>query len=481
MNKIEPGFISSVNPLKRKAPEPLTSETGKKARLDELATAAALEALAAGAPAEEITQEQILDKLEKFPEFYSTLAFEYRESMSFNLEACTRNGLCLQYMDNFYRNKNHIVEAAIKNNPRAIQYMSPYLSKGLDIVIEFLTKDPSLISIIPKKYFENISDLKPILELIGLKAFEHAPISAKKDASLVISIFQNGYKDIIKDLDPDLKKYGEFFRALLMDSEYDIAILDHAYAGFKDDEEFMLSIIDLSDEIANLTSERLKSTKDFLIKALAIADVSSFVTQPLIADQEVLEELIRYKPEVYLSFSDEKKNDTSFAISMLVKNEEVFDKLSNALKQELKQKMYVLEYFRKLKDAKNDESEYEDPVKVELLAQLGKRWFSQLDFMLEAIEIDPDNVIYATMALKKNKDFVKKIAELSPRHLYYVDQSLIESPKFMKELVMIHPDSLDYAAPSFWNEHKILKELLKHNYDLIGKFPDELRELKIFK
>lgn len=481
MNKLEPGFMSSVNPLKRKAQEQLTSESGKKARLDDLATAAALEALAAGAPREELTQEQILDKIEKFPEFYSTLAFEYNESMSFNLEACTRNGLCLQYMDSFYKNKNHIVEAALKNNPRAIQYIGSYVSKGVEIVIEILKKDPSLISIIPKKYLENIADLKPILELLGLNAFDYAPESAKKDASLVISIFQKGFKDIVKNLDPDLKKYGEFFRALLMDSDYDITILDHAFAGFNDDEEFMLSIIDLSDEIANLTSDRLKNSKNFLIKALAIADVSSFVKEPLLADQEVLSELIRYKPEVYMSFSEELKSDPSFAIGMLVKNEQVFDHLSNALKQELKQKLYCLEFLNKIKESKSEEAVYDEPVKSEVFAHLGKRWFSQLDFMLEAIEIDPDNVIYATVALKKNKDFVRKIAELSPRHLYYVDQSLIASPNFMKELIMIHPDSLDYANPSFWNEHKILKELLKHNYELISKFPDALREDKMFR
>ena len=102
MNEIN--FSSSINHLKRKNDGEINTASGKKARLDELATLAALEALA-GSHVEEPTEDQILDKLEKFPETYATLSLETIEPISFNVKACSKNGLCLQYMDSFYQNK----------------------------------------------------------------------------------------------------------------------------------------------------------------------------------------------------------------------------------------------------------------------------------------------------------------------------------------------------------------------------------------
>lgn len=460
--------------------EESSSHLAKKARIEDLATAAALEALA-GAVSEEPSQEDILNKLEKFPDAYLSLSSDYTESLAFNIEACTKNGLCLQYMDSFYRNKHEIVVAAVKNNPRAISFMSPFVFQGINIVCEALKKDPALISLVNAKYFEHSFDVEPMLKITGIEGFKQAPESAKKDSSLILSLIRSGYKDLLKSLDPALKSSGAFFRELLIDHDSDLSLLDYAVSTYSDDEEFMLSIIDLSEKIADLTSERLKGTKSFLIQALAVADVSSFVRGDLLEDPDILEELIRFKADVYTKFPEDMRNDPDFAIAMLVKNPLVIDHLPNALIQELKQKDHVLDFMRQIKEAASDEAQSDELEKSSALETLGKRWFSNQDFMLEALDIDPQNIIYGTTVLKKNKELIKKIALEAPQYLYLVDQKTLEAPKFMKELVIINPDSIDYIPTTIWSDHKLLKELLKVHPDLLYKFPDELRELKIFR
>lgn len=474
-------IASSVNQLKRKASTDISPEAVKKARLDELATLAALSALASESAAEEPTEEQQLDKLEKFPDHYLSLPFEMKESVLFNKLACSKNGLCLQYMDTFYRNKPEIVLAAIQNNPRAINFMGPYVHKGIDIVIDVLKKDPSLISLVPAQFFERSTDLLQLLSLTGIEGFKKAPEKAKKDPELLLTLIKSGYKDLLEDLHDELKSSGEFFRAILMDHDLDLSLLEHAKPSYTDDQDFMLSIIDLSDDIVKRISDRLKKDKNFILKALELTDVSAFVTEDMLSDHKMLEALIKFKPEMYLSLPEDVQNDPSFAISMLIKNPLVLDKLPNSLKQELKQKDFVLEFFRELKDSLSEDDKYQEPQVQSALEVLGKRWFSQVDFMMQVIEIDPSNIIYATTAIKKNKEVIKKIAELSAEHLHLVDQGALEAPKFMKELVIINPDSIDYLPLKIWEDHKLLKELLKVHPDLLYKFPDELRELKIFR
>lgn len=474
------------NPLKRRAEEEAHSSTGKRARLEDLtateeaATAAALKALAES-DFHEMTEDQIFNEIEKSADFYVSLSFELKESIEFNQKACSRNGLCLQYMDSFYQNKYPIASAAVKNNPKAISYISPYLSKGIDLVVEVLKTDASLVAYVPKKYFETIYDLKAILEITGIDGFKNAPDNAKKNRSLILSLIQSGYKQILEDLDPVLKSDGLFFRDLLIHEELNKELLSFALSTYAQNADFMLSIIDLSTEIADLTSEHLKIDKNFIIQALQLTDVSSFVKAPLLDDKDVLEELIRYKPDVYTLFSEELQNDSSFAVTMLVKNPEVLNHLSNSVKQELKQKIFVLEFFKQLNESKPEDTEYEEPQKSPALAFLGKRWFSQLGFMLEVIDIDPQNVIYATAELKKNKELITRIAKNSPQSLPLIDQSVLKTTKFMKELIKMNPDCLDYAPLSIWDDHETLKDLLDSNPDLIAKFPDELRELKIFQ
>lgn len=449
---------------KRKAEYDLFGPELKKAKTEESTSSVAQVAITA-AQEQYHRRQQLLSSIEKYPNAYKTFPEADRMSRLFNVEVCSRNGLCLQYMSPVERNNFDVCMSAIINNPKSIAHVYFPMAKGFELWMEALAQDKSVIKWIPKEYLRKFEHLKTLIELVGVKVLKMTAKDVRADKDLMNPLFGHFGEEVIQYADKDLKNDRKFFEQLV---QFDVDVLKYAADTLVDHEKLMLKALETSEKAFDYASKRLQETKSFIMAALDKGNISSSIAPKFKKDEDILKKIVNWDAEAFTKFSKAKQNDRKFAFSMLEVNPVVYHFLSQVFKEDKQFCLHILHYDYFINNA--------GPLSAKAIELVPLKWRSDLEFMTQAFEIDQSTLKYASDSVKQDKKLIKKACKESAYYITYAHPKLLEDCEFFKELLLIDLDCIEHAPEIFFKDLTHVKDILKVKPELLEKLPDSVRE-----
>jgi len=246
-----------------------------------------------------------------------------------------------------FNDDDKVVEAAVKNEGAQLQHASDRLRNKKDIVLLAMRQDPH--------------------------ALEHAGEEIRNHRDFMFKLIKKN-KELVQYLGEDLRVSEDYH--LLLVEKLGEDVLEHASKEIKDDKDFIIAALKIDKNIIHRASKRLRGDEDVVIASLRWGGTEDAMGESL-------------------------KNDRAFIETLMDKNlltrESPFDWLGPSLKQDKEFIWDHAEQYPKLIEAASDKLKatksfflkFPPPVLSQVFNHAHEELKEDINFLLEALHIDP--------------------------------------------------------------------------------------------
>ena len=252
--------------------------------------------------------------------------------------------------------------------------------------------------------------------------------------------------------------YYDFFEVFLVtdDKRLMLAILPSCYRidfpkyiksasdRLKDDEEFVLAVLEKNKDALKYASDRLKDSKEFVLAALEKnKDALKYTSDRLKDSKEVVLVAVENKGGTLEYASDRLKDDKEVVLAAVEKDGHALWHASDRLKDDKEVVLAAVE-----KDG-------------HALWHASDRLKGDKEVVLVAVKNKGGTLEYASDRLKDDKDVVLAAVKNYPDALKHASDRLKDDRDFILAAIKGNPDASNPASSRFKNDYYFVKEVLK--------------------
>jgi hypothetical protein len=346
------------------------------------------------------------------------------------------NGKKLEFVPQFKGDKD-VVLAAVKQNGRALEYVSEELKSDKEVVLAAVAQTVAALKYVSE---ELKGDKEVILVVVTQNgwALNYASKELKGDKEVVLAAVKQN-RNALEYASEELKADKEFMMAAVTKN---IHALEYASEDLKRDKEFILAAVNQYGAALKYASEELKSDREIVLAA---------VTQDGVALEYASEEL---------------KGDKEFILAAVTQDSWALEYASEELKGDkevvlaaVKQSGVALRYASE--DLKGDKEVVLAAIsqEVEILKFASEELKANKEFMLDVVTQDGLALEYASEDLKQDKEVVLAAVKQNGLALEYAFEELKGDKEVVLAAVTQNIVTLEYASEELKQDKEVLEKI----------------------